>query len=76
MSIIIFMDKKELANHVIDELGGTSVVARMCDIKPPSVSEWRNSGIPKPWEMYLKCLRPGLFKGIKEKAESSKGGKE
>jgi hypothetical protein len=51
----------EFANKTIDALGGTSVVAEMCDIKPPSVSEWRRSGIPKPWIKYFRCIRPDLF---------------
>lgn len=34
-------------SELIDRLGGTAVVARMLRIKPPSVHEWRSSGIPK-----------------------------
>jgi len=56
----------ELANKVIDSLGGTSAVARMCDIKIPSVSEWRHNGIPKPWKKYLMCAHPEAF-GMKKK---------
>jgi hypothetical protein len=52
---------KDQANRIIDELGGTTVVAQLCEIKPPSVSEWRNNGIPKPWVRYFACLRPDLF---------------
>ena len=35
-------------NHaeLIDELGGTTTVARLLGIKPPSVHEWRSKGIP------------------------------
>ena len=35
-------------NHgkLIDELGGTTVVARLLGIKAPSVHAWRSSGIP------------------------------
>lgn len=51
-----------LANRLIDELGGTTVVARMCDIQPPSVSEWRIKGVPKPWLKFIRCSRPDLFK--------------
>lgn len=31
---------------IIDGLGGTSAVARFFDIRPPSVSDWKKSGIP------------------------------
>ncbi len=33
---------------VIDALGGTTAVARMLGIRPPSVHEWRDGGIPEP----------------------------
>lgn len=53
------MDKE--ANRIIDDLGGTNAVARMFDIEPPSVSDWRKTGIPKARLMYLKLARPDLF---------------
>lgn len=53
------MDK--LANKVIDLLGGTTAVAVMCKVKPPSVSEWRKSGIPDARLMYLQAIRPDVF---------------
>ena len=34
-------------NTIIDALGGTNIVARLCNVKPPSVSEWRKSAIPE-----------------------------
>lgn len=53
------MDSQKL----IDELGGTAAVARLFDIKPPSVSEWKRKdrGIPKARLQTLKLLRPDLF---------------
>lgn len=33
-------------DSVIKALGGTSVVAAMCKVRPPSVTEWRRRGIP------------------------------
>lgn len=48
------------ANEIIDALGGTSETARLCEIKPPSVAEWRIRGIPKSRVMYLRLLRPDL----------------
>jgi len=49
------------ANHVIDRLGGTFAVARLCRIKPPSVSGWRKYGIPPAREQFLRLLRPDIF---------------
>ena len=50
-----------LANKIIDGLGGTSATAKLCDIKVPSVCEWRHNGIPKPWRKYFEAIRPDLF---------------
>lgn len=33
-------------HSLIDQLGGPTAVARMCNIKPPSVLGWRKRGIP------------------------------
>lgn len=33
-------------DHVIDRLGGTVAVARMCRVSAPSASNWRKRGIP------------------------------
>lgn len=54
----------QTANRIIDGLGGTSETARLCDVKPPSVSEWRKTGIPKTQLKFLKLARPEIFEGI------------
>lgn len=51
-------DSASFANALIDELGGTSEVASMFKIKPPSVSEWRHLGIPEARLMYLRAVYP------------------
>lgn len=51
-------------SDVIDRLGGTTEVARLCDVKPPSVSEWRKNGIPKARLQFLMLLRPDVFRGL------------
>jgi hypothetical protein len=50
-------------NHsrLIDDLGGTGVVAKMFNIEPPSVSYWRANGIPKARLMYLRAVFPSKF---------------
>lgn len=48
-------------NTVIDALGGTSVVAMLCDVTPAAVSQWRDGGIPKARLMYLQLLKPAIF---------------
>ncbi len=53
------------ASEIIDRLGGTTEVARICRIKPPSVSEWRTSGIPPARRQFLELLRPEAFAGTR-----------
>jgi hypothetical protein len=48
-------------NVVIDRLGGTGAVARICDITDASVSGWRKSRIPKPWVKFLRLIYPEAF---------------
>jgi hypothetical protein len=52
------LNSASFANALIDELGGTSEVASLFNIKPPSVSEWRVSGIPEARLMYLCAVYP------------------
>lgn len=45
----------------IDLLGGTNAVARLCKVRSPSVSKWRQNGIPKARKLYLELIRPDVF---------------
>lgn len=56
----------QLANTVITRLGGTSAVAKICEIKPPSVHEWRVNGIPKARLQFLRVAYPHVFEGLEE----------
>lgn len=57
-------DMNTQASQIIDALGGTAEVARICKIKPPSVSEWRDNGIPQARIMFLRLLRPDVFEKL------------
>ena len=48
-------------SEIIDTLGGTAEVARLCEVQPPSVSEWRKNGIPRARLMFLRLKRPDVF---------------
>jgi hypothetical protein len=48
-------------NLIIDALGGTYKTAKLCDVKPGAVSQWRRNGIPKSRLMFLKVVRPDVF---------------
>lgn len=58
-------------NKIIDSLGGTVEVARLCDVKPQAVSQWRSKGIPKYRLQYLELLKPDVF-GIKPAKQKRK----
>lgn len=58
-------------SEIIDELGGTSAVALIFGVKPPSVSEWRTKGIPKARKQTLKLMRPDLFESQAEKNQEA-----
>lgn len=52
------------AGKIIDNLGGTNAVARLCEIQPASVSQWRSDGIPPARLMFLKLARPDVFEKL------------
>lgn len=48
-------------SQIVDQLGGTTKVARLCKIAPPSVSEWKaRNQIPKARIQYLMLLHPEI----------------
>jgi len=56
------MNKSPLSpREIIDAFGGTSAVARLFNIRPPSVSGWKTNGIPDARMMCFRLLRPELF---------------
>jgi hypothetical protein len=64
------------SNKIIDALGGTNEVARLCEIKPPSVSEWRRDGIPHARLMFLKLARPDVFAALEKVGVDDEQGAE
>lgn len=62
--------------HIIDRLGGTSAVARLCKVEPPSVSEWRRKGIPPARRMYLMAVRPDVFSDADQPQNDEAGSQE
>lgn len=62
-------------SELIDKLGGTTAVAKLCEVQPPSVSAWRNSGIPKAQLKFLKLARPDVFGTDRRKSVSRNVGR-
>ena len=48
---------------VIDKLGGTTAVAKLCNVTSQAVSQWRKLGIPKARLMFLRVLRSVAIRG-------------
>ncbi|WP_313328378.1 hypothetical protein [Pseudomonas qingdaonensis] len=53
---------------IIDALGGTFRVAELCEVRPPSVSDWKKHGIPRARMMFLRIARPEIFQALDEEA--------
>ena len=54
--------KTDHMTQVIDSLGGTSKVARLCQVAPQAVSNWRRKGfIPQARLQFLQAMYPHLF---------------
>jgi hypothetical protein len=63
------MNKK--SSEVIDALGGTVEVSRMCNVTKGAVSQWRKNGIPEPRLMYLKLARPDVFEPVETEQKAA-----
>ena len=48
-------------SDLIDKLGGTAEVAKLCEVSPAAVSQWRTDGIPRARRMFIKVIRPEAF---------------
>ena len=59
------------ATKIIEALGETAEVARLFDVRMPSVSAWKKAGIPKARMMYLKVAHPGALSGVDVEAATA-----
>lgn len=59
------------AIQVIDALDGTAEVARLCDVRMPSVSDWKRVGIPHARMMFLSVAYADKLAGIDLKAATA-----
>lgn len=71
---MITIDPMFTSEEIIQRLGGPSEVSKICQCSPQAVSQWfgidHSTGvkreIPKARLMYLKLLRPDVFKQPKK----------
>lgn len=59
------------ATQVIEALGGTAAVARLFGVAMPSVSAWKERGIPRPRMMFLSVARKKELAGIDLRAATA-----
>lgn len=57
--------------QIIEALGGTNRVARLCKVKPPSVSGWKRTGIPGARLDFLKLKCPAVFAQLAAEATAT-----
>ena len=63
------------ANRIIDALGGTFAVSRLCsNASPQAVSDWRKKGLPPAREQLFRYLRPDLFRASDRTYTPKEGG--
>lgn len=55
---------------IIEALGGTGAVAKLCEVTDGAVSQWRYNGIPRARLMFLRVIRPDVFCKPKPHAEA------
>lgn len=60
-------------SRLIDRLGGTAEVARLCQVSSQAVSKWRNDGIPPARIMYLRLAKKDVFDEFEKVAGSTAG---
>lgn len=65
------LDYIKYSNTVIDALGGTSKVAKMRNIKMPSVCSWRVNGIPDVQLEVLRLTNKEVFKALDKDCKKS-----
>lgn len=59
------------ATKVIELLGDTAEVARMFEVRMPSVSDWKRVGIPRARMLFIRAVRPDVLEGIDVDAATS-----
>jgi len=56
------------AGAIIDAIGGTAAVARICKVNSQAVSQWRRNGIPRARLQLLEVLHPDIFAQVERLA--------
>lgn len=59
------------SSKLIDRIGGSASVARLCCVSSQAVSKWRRDGIPPARLMFLKLAVPHVFDEPQEPQKAS-----
>lgn len=50
---------------IVEQFGGTSALAALCEVEPSAVSQWKaKNHIPKAHIKFLRIKRPDLFEAV------------
>ena len=56
--------------EIVEQFGGTSAMAALCEVAPSAVSQWKLRGrIPKAHIKFLRMRRPDLFAKPKRRGD-------
>jgi hypothetical protein len=54
-------------SNLIEQLGGTGKVAKLCRVRSQAVSKWRRDGIPQARLLFLQAMFPHVFGVTRQK---------
>jgi DNA-binding transcriptional regulator YdaS (Cro superfamily) len=57
-------------SEIIELLGGTGKVAKLCNVSAPAVAQWRKNGIPKDKLIFVAASLEKLSNGAFSRKES------
>ncbi len=46
---------------LIEVLGGSVAVSKICGVTHAAVSQWKRNGVPRPWAMFFREKFPSYF---------------
>jgi hypothetical protein len=60
--------------NIVEQFGGTSAMARLCEVEPSAVSQWKaKNHIPQAHIKFLRLQRPDLFDPPAQPAADDEG---
>lgn len=61
------------ASTIVERLGGTTATAKLFGLRAPSITDWKEYGIPRSRMMYLEVARPDVLSEIDTESATAVG---